>query len=275
MTFFSSRIAAYAGKPSWTPNDLSTKPIIWLDASSTGNFTVSSGKISAWKDISGNNNNMNQATSTLQPTLNTSTNLLNGLPTVGFVGTSGSGNYLDATTPSAFSGANVALFCVAQPNAYNGSGTSYVYGRLLSGWPANPDDYNQASGILYTAGTSAYNKYDLYRNSAVQAGGAAFTTNTWNQLGFTRTGTAIRNYLNGATTTGTDSDSTAISVTHLRLGNNAAASDSAYNGNIAEWMLFSSAPSVSDSDKIVGYLAWKWGLQGLLANSHPYKYQAP
>jgi hypothetical protein len=49
-----------------------------------------------------------------------------------------------------------------------------------------------------------------------------------------------------------------------------------YVGNIAEVLIYN--PSL-DSDvkrqKIEGYLAAKWGLQGILDGSHPYKFVSP
>jgi len=52
-------------------------------------------------------------------------------------------------------------------------------------------------------------------------------------------------------------------------------------GRFGELMLYkdSSGPNSTDwheySDKDEGYLAWKWGLQGNLPNTHPYKNAAP
>jgi hypothetical protein len=218
---------------------------------------------------------MDQATTARQPTLSTTTNLLNGLPTVNFNGTASPGNLLDATNGT-LNASGISLFSMCRPNPAASSGTFYYYCRLISGWPATADDYNQTGGFLYTTWTSARNKFDYYRQSANRVSSGAFTVNTWNQLGFTRaSGTNnVRNYLNGNVTFGTDA-SQDIAVTHIRLGNNSAMADSAYNGDIAEWIFFNSTLSVADADKVVGYLAWKWGQQTSLASTHPYRYQAP
>jgi len=56
--------------------------VIWLDASSISSTNGAS--ISSWSDISGNNNHLNQASSTFQPTWQT--NELNGLPAIRFDG---------------------------------------------------------------------------------------------------------------------------------------------------------------------------------------------
>jgi hypothetical protein len=47
------------------------------------------------------------------------------------------------------------------------------------------------------------------------------------------------------------------------------------NGYLYEVLVYSQALSVSDRQKIEGYLAWKWGLQGSLPANHPYKSAPP
>ncbi len=47
--------------------------------------------------------------------------------------------------------------------------------------------------------------------------------------------------------------------------------DSPSNGDYAETLLFNSAVSDDDRQKIEGYLAWQWGLQSSLPSSHPFK----
>jgi hypothetical protein len=45
--------------------------------------------------------------------------------------------------------------------------------------------------------------------------------------------------------------------------------------NAAELVIVAGTLSASDRQKLEGYLAWKWGLQGSLPASHPYKSAAP
>jgi hypothetical protein len=46
-------------------------------------------------------------------------------------------------------------------------------------------------------------------------------------------------------------------------------------GNIHEVLGFSRALSTDDRQTVEGYLAWKWGLQGNLPSTHPYKFLSP
>ena len=46
-------------------------------------------------------------------------------------------------------------------------------------------------------------------------------------------------------------------------------------GDYAEILVFDQNLSQSDRQKVEGYLAHKWGLEGQLASNHPYRYRAP
>ena len=47
------------------------------------------------------------------------------------------------------------------------------------------------------------------------------------------------------------------------------------DGYIAEFIVISGVVSESGRQKVEGYLAHKWGLQGTLSNDHPYKLTGP
>jgi hypothetical protein len=42
-----------------------------------------------------------------------------------------------------------------------------------------------------------------------------------------------------------------------------------------EILIFDTALGVSDLQKVEGYLAWKWGTQRQLPNTHPYRNISP
>ena len=64
----------------FSPLDLS--PVLWLDASDTSTITEVGGAVSQWDDLSGNGNDVVQATAALQPT--TGTRTLNSLNVIDF-----------------------------------------------------------------------------------------------------------------------------------------------------------------------------------------------
>jgi hypothetical protein len=45
--------------------------------------------------------------------------------------------------------------------------------------------------------------------------------------------------------------------------------------DVAEWVVFNSVLSTDNRQRIEGYLAWKWGLEGNLPIGHPYKDAPP
>ena len=62
---------------------------------------------------------------------------------------------------------------------------------------------------------------------------------------------------------------------YLRLGNNFGGGSSPFLGDINEIMLFRSALTDQAIQHIEGYLAWKWGLQANLLDTHAYKRFSP
>jgi hypothetical protein len=71
--------------------------------------------------------------------------------------------------------------------------------------------------------------------------------------------------------------STATNSARVGIGGYADGSGSqqAVNIDIAEIVFYKSALSLSNREKIEGYLAWKWGLQANLPSNHPYKNATP
>jgi len=51
--------------------------------------------------------------------------------------------------------------------------------------------------------------------------------------------------------------------------------NSYFDGNIGEILVFDSALSDANRQKVEGYLAWKWGMEGDLPTGHPYKSSPP
>ena len=48
-----------------------------------------------------------------------------------------------------------------------------------------------------------------------------------------------------------------------------------FNGWLAEFLITNAKESAANRQKVEGYLAWKWGLTGNLASTHPYKSVQP
>jgi hypothetical protein len=126
--------------------------------------------------------------------------------------------------------------------------------------------------ILFTRGGGCNNVTLVLNNSAENNTGSNIAgLNTL--LGFTTNGVSASAsiFVNGNTTnTFTTGSSFPLSVSQpYRLA------ASAWAGNICEVMAYSNALSTQDRQTVEGYLAWKWGLQGNLPTTHPYRYNNP
>lgn len=82
--------------------------------------------------------------------------------------------------------------------------------------------------------------------------------------------------LNGGQLSGTGAYAVTCSATFLDIGGNSAFPiQNPWGGMVGEVRVFSAALGTDDLYKEEGYLAWKWGLQGSLPGTHPYKAAPP
>jgi hypothetical protein len=237
--------------PLWTPSNLTT--YAWYDASDTNTITESAGAVSQWDDKSGNNKHATQGTGTYQPT--TGSRTIDGLNVLDF---DGANNQLDLTSVISLSGefGFFAVFendIVGEANMYFGetSGdnkigfySSKTFLRVLTS-----DDRTLAFGlgnnpVIVGVTRNSANKVDMAYNAAISytrmfSDVAQSGASTWNRIG--------------------DGNGTA----------------QGWNGTLGEIIVISGTVSLSDRQKLEGYLAWKWGLEDNLPADHPYKDSAP
>jgi hypothetical protein len=103
--------------------------------------------------------------------------------------------------------------------------------------------------------------------------GSALPTNTAFLWAISFNGASSYYAINGALTPTTVNPGTAGLTGGMFLGGNNAALG--FIGDIAEFVILSSTPSNDDRQKMEGYLAHKWGLDGNLPSGHPYKSAPP
>ena len=232
----------------WTPAEISTA--LWLDAADAATITESGGAVSQWNDKSGNSWNATQATGSRQPLL--VANELNGKAVLRFNEdflTAGSFNvsqplsvFAVAKTDKSGSFRHYLFDGVSGRNLMALNGASTTNGTLsiwASTWlqgPANDTNWNLV-GAQYNGGSSL-----IWRNAAQVASGNAGANN---MTGGVRIGT-----------------------------NNNATQDWLY-GDLAEIVFISGVVSEENRQRIEGYLAHKWGLEGELPAGHPYKAAPP
>lgn len=220
---------------------------IWMDAADITSFTFSSGSnISLWKDKSGYSNNFTTVSGT-------NTRIADGgYSVVSF----SNGNYMTSanqvnlTTSSA-----VFIVCKVLNTGFN---MILACTNITSGNNLGDFSIRTISGVLY--GTANFNNGDDFGNQNYYVNGTfnpAFGSST-----YVNTYSIIDTLVPGKSGTTYLTFSSPFFSRYL-------------NGNIAEFIFYPGGVSNPDRQQIEGYLAWKWGLQGSLDSSNPYKNSSP
>jgi hypothetical protein len=238
--------------------------------------------VTQWNDKSGNGYNFTQTTSGNQPTYSTVSQ--NNQNTITF--TSANSTYLVGTSSTNFIGTkSLSVYGVFKTNDRN-SGASVLAKSLYGGAsgrifyavrdPGNPGYLNTGIG---TTGENAY------ANTLSDT----YTAGAWRVHGFVsdRSGWTTNAYQNGsliATTTIAADTTTNLTNTFPMIvgaynnssgGANPPQEGLYLDGAVAEIILFNTALTTTQRQKVEGYLAHKWGLQSSLPSNHPYKSAAP
>ncbi len=237
----------------FSPNQISGC-YLWLDASTSNNFTFSSGSnISTWIDRSGNNYTATAANSPRYDSINDRV-----------VFTAASSQYM-SNLAAPLNLTNRSFFFVLQEI----TNTSVCGIMPIIPNPTTGTDYVNSSGLTIegTGGVYFYGSNGLYANRYVVSVPIAkgIYAETFSSL----TGTT---YLNGLANTSSNSAYTPGTSSGYGLGGRWSNGMGApfFNGYMHEIVVFNNALSSSNRQIIEGYLAWKWGLQKSLQTSHPY-----
>ena len=226
---------------------------LWLDASGSTNFVFSSGTIiSQWKDKSTNANNAN----TSQTVFTYNSTGFNSLPTVTFPGTQTTGfSLLASLLPNGTSDASY-FFVLRKTNASTDLFLSY------GGSSQTKQFYASNSLKIDRAGTS------LISDSTNIQGTNIIISSTETSLT-----AGVNGWLNGtAFTTNGATTVWNVPTTFAWLGSGSSSgTTNKLTGFISEVIVYNSALSTDNRQKIEGYLAWKWNLQSSLPVGHPYK----
>jgi hypothetical protein len=268
--------------PSSVYNPYSSLPMsvpgltLWLDGSdSTTTGTSTNGAtVAKWLDKSGNQYNGFATTANGVapgaggPTL--VTNSQNGLSGVAVI----PANFIRSPIPSGTFINSLTIFIVYKvTNTGVGGGCIVTRGSTKTSTNlSNPLD-------MYTsAGTT---KYNIGLNGAVSNIGTTYnglnTTTSIFNLNINQDISQITTYSNGvAITVNAYTSWTASDIGNvLCLGDRWDGGQGTTPTNFYEVLVFNQNLTISDRQKIEGYLAWKWGLQSSLAATHPYKSAAP
>jgi len=254
----------------------------WYDASDSSQLSRNGSAVAQWFDKSGHGYTAYQNTASKQPAWGTVT--LNGLSTISFTASS-SHVLLFPSTPTMSQW--TAFYVFQLPTALSYGGASY-YPLTFGGTTNTTGLY---SGLeIGSAGSGNANAIDIFggygndkratlTNIAQSGASAPWQVLSWT-IGSAHTVSAWSNG-NAAAMTDTGGE-VAYSVS---LGSGSTGdfggiggnpwSSNFVNTNVAEIIVYDRPLSAAERQSVEGYLAWKWGLQGSLPSSHPYKSAAP
>lgn len=240
----------------WTPlNDAGL--IDWWSTTATASFTFNGSNVAAWIGQKATVN-MVQATGANQPAYTGST--IGGVQSLTFNGAS-SQNLLSPN--------------FSQP----GTWTLATVGQLTS--TAGTQNFvDSDDGTTNRQSQYLRNNVGALESIAFNTVPANFTasvsplTTAAAIVGSQHAATTILATINGTDGTPTTTTGTPATVnTGLTFGRNLAGGN-ALTGNLGD-VIFTNTVSTSVKQKMEGFLAWKFGLQGNLPGGHPYKSRAP
>ena len=273
-----------SGGVPWTPADLGADLKLWLDADDASTITLNGSTVSQWDDKSGNNFNFANATASGQPAYLATG--LNGKPSLR---TDGADTLFSGTTSlgrnvSGLTSAIVGVHPVAASFSVNAcdffisaaSQSSTRFALLVSPSGQTADRYSIAGRRLdadtYAGVPSSTSAVTNAGNPWIRIGQRAYSAGVANH--WTNGTQDLTNGLVGTQGSGNTSD-TASLRSNLFTNNAVGSGGAPANSQLSEIVVTHSTMTTTDRQKLEGYLAWKWGLEGDLPLGHPYKSAPP
>ena len=267
---YNQSIGTYAEVTLWDPaNDIT--PAYWLDASDATSYTLSGSTLNTVTDKAGNFT----VTVTGSPTRVSSG--LNSLNVWDFDTSSSNQNLTTGSGPYSSSGNHWAIG-VFQWHATDNTKDSFWSADGTRTYAVSSSQSNNTwTGEIDYDGSNS-----IVTGTARNTFSTSISQNTWVIVSvvFNKTGNQIFGRINGETATSTDSYNLAMdtNATDVRMMRNRGGVH--LDGRMAEYFHVAGVPGtggtdISDVEKAEGYIAHKWGLEGNLPVSHPYKSSAP
>ena len=255
LTALGAILMAGGSFPLWTPTLVPAEA--WFDAQTTSSITQS-GTVSQWNDISANARNVEQTVSVLRPTYQAT----------------GIGEY-----PAVFFGVGTCLFSAPGINESQPLEVYSVFRTPAGALPTFSILFDGSAGFAGSRAIAFLRRNDLADVPSSDGGttnvgfGSALTANT-NFL--------MRHVFNGASTGGAvnagtetvGSGGTAGIVGSFALSSNPGDPNVAAGVSLGE-IVVTPRLSLSNRQRMEGYLAWRWGIEANLPFGHPYKNDPP
>jgi len=246
-------------------------PGLWLDASDRSTVIAPSG-VSEWRDKSGFGRHVYQSTVGNRPAYRQ--NGLNGLPVIAFTHSSSQSMTQSVTFPPFLGVSAFSVFSVVNRRLNGGNKGCYLaYAGGGSGVDilfamAGTDTFYQIGNGADGGGTqAAFGKFNQYLvNTLIFDGTQTGNANRMRVWDSGKPNTLSFGYTVPATTSSNTTN-------RLIIGN--YLSDWFLNGEIGEIIVLPYAANERQRQQIDGYLAWKWGTRGTLAESNPHFLSRP
>ncbi|MDB9928586.1 hypothetical protein OAD34_08480, partial [Flavobacteriaceae bacterium] len=237
----------------WSPAELTTQ--LWLDATDYNGdgtvYTDGTALSTNWIDKSGNNNDYTLVNGPVYQTSEINGKDVVEILSAGFNGPAGAAISTNEWT--------VVMTTKLLPSDANGRLIDAHSGNILLGY------HGGYKRVIYLNGSPN----NLYNNGATNSGVTDFEIQT-----FVRQNSgSISLYANGIQSGTWGSSNTASGV--IWDINQGASSGESSDSQIGDFIIIPRALTEDEREKLEGYLAHKWGLEGSLPADHPYKNAAP
>ena len=238
---------------------------LWYDAADAATITLSGSYVTAWADKSGGARTANSPgpnLTTNAPTIALSNqNSLNGIRFSASPGTC-------LNIPS-FSSGPITVFLMLKYIAVTDAGIAFYIsqsGQSLV-WRFTTDSGIQSLAVDYGAGSRRY-----YMNPPVANTNAHMMVLS---MPVSADGTLWIDGTQGTKTSPAPQVGSGSFIQGCLGAYNQSPTNASYDGYVYEVIWYTGQLSTSNRQNIEGYLAWKWGIQSSLPNTHPYYSSAP
>ena len=238
---------------------------LWLDAADNSTLSLSGSTVTNWADKSGTG-----LTSTPSGSPTIVTNALNGLSAVSF---NGSSQYFNFGNVNNIGTNQLHIFVVAK---FNSTADGSIIAKSL---------YGPGVGRYFIARSGASLIPGLETSTNNSGTGASDTSTTARLINMHWDRSALTMYLNGTSAvslTNADASTNLNNTYSLLVGayNNGTGgvppqTGLYFNGYIMEIIQYLGQITTSQRQQVEGYLTKKWGLQGSLVSTHPFKLYPP
>lgn len=242
----------------WTPAVL--RPAFWLDASDASTVTIVSGGVSEWRDKSGNGRNLSESTN--RPSY--SFEKRNRLNVISF---SNSSQQNLTVTGLSIAMTQQSTFAVASTD---GSGAN---ARLWTQADANADDQDSFNAhIPIWASYGGSTQWGSFAATTFRSG-YAVVQGKLSLFASVLSSSNLTNYYDSVPATPYNTTYPGRTFTRFGVTQSLSSGTQKLVGDVGEVLVFFSALSQQDRQRIEGYTAWKWAIS--LAAGHPFVNRPP